>query len=141
MVPNEFLEELRGTWGPPAKDPEHRAIWEESMKLLSQVPELLAEAIQRDGTNFDSLVMDLGSVKILAELEVDCVERYLCRRDTDPLQEIIDELTELPPWNGKLQGFSSVKKSRFRQRLGEEIANKLLFLLITNSRLKEWFFP
>ena len=33
MVPNELLEELRGTWGPPTKDPESRAIWEETMQL------------------------------------------------------------------------------------------------------------
>ena len=47
MVPNELLEELRGTWGPPPKDPEHRVVWEGTMQLLSQVPQLLATGFVR----------------------------------------------------------------------------------------------
>ena len=140
MVPNELLEELRGTWGPPTKDPEHRVIWEESMRLLSQIPELLAEKVQRDGTPFDSLLRDLGSIEVLAELEVQCVERFLCHRKPETFQEVIIQVTNSPPWGDKLQGFSPVKKTRFRKRLGEEITNNLKFIFITNSSLTEWFF-
>lgn len=141
MVPNELLEELRGTWGPSPKDPERGIIWEESMELLAQVPQLLAETIRRDGTNFDSLIRDLGSLEALANLEVQCVERYLCCREPETLQEVIREITESHPWSDNLQSLSPVRKFRLRERLGEEIANKLAFILITNSRLRQWFFP
>jgi hypothetical protein len=70
---------------------------------------------------FYSLIVDLGSVEALAELEANCVERYLCHRDTGTLKETIHEATELPPWNERIKGLSPVKKSRFRQKLGEEI--------------------
>ena len=34
MVQNEFIQELRGTWGPaPIEDPERHAIWERTMEL------------------------------------------------------------------------------------------------------------
>ena len=78
MVPNELLEELRGTWGPSPNDPYQRAIWEESMELLAHVPQLLAELILRDGTSFDSLVDDLGCIQSLAELEAHCISRFFC---------------------------------------------------------------
>lgn len=141
MVPNELREELRGTWGPPPKHPENRAIWEESMQLLAQVPQLLAETIRRDGTPFDSLPKDLSSLEALVELEVQCVERFLCRRNLETFQEVIQEVTSTPPWSDKLEDLSPVRKFRLRERLGEEITNKLMFILSANSRLRQWFFP
>ena len=46
MVPNELIEELRGTWGPAPNNPELRVQWEESMELLAQVPALLRRKSQ-----------------------------------------------------------------------------------------------
>lgn len=141
MVPNELLEELRGTWGPPPKDPERRAIWEESMQLMSQVPQLLAEIIKRDGTPFDSLPQDLGSLEALIEMEVECVQRFLSSRNPETFEEVIQEVTDSPRWRDRLESLSPVRKSRLRKRLGEEICNKLKFILITNSSIRDWFFP
>lgn len=140
MVPNELREELRGTWGPPPNGPEYRAIWEESMEQLAGVPQLLAEAVRRDGTPFDSLIKDLGSLEALLELEVQCVKRYLCSREEETIGEVVRETIELPPWTERLKNLNAVRKSRFKQRLGEEIANKLTIVVIGNSKLRKWFF-
>ena len=141
MVPNELHEELRGTWGPPPSDPSRRVIWEETMRLLSQVPQLLAETIKSEGTPFNSLLRDLGSLDALVAIEVECVECLLTRRNYETFDEVIQEITNSPRWTDILQDLSAVRKFRLRQRLGEEICNKLKFMLITNHEIRDWFFP
>ena len=82
MVHTELVEELRGTWGPAPVNPELRVQWEEDMELLAQVPALLADRINNEGTLHPSLTRDLGSLERVSMIEAQCIERYLTvRRD------------------------------------------------------------
>lgn len=140
MVPNGLREELRGTWGPPPNGPEQKVIWEETMNLIASIPQLLAQTIQRDGTPFDSLLSDLGSLETLADIGARCVERYLCKRKVETIDEVVRETIQLPPWNDRLKSLSPVRKTRMVQRLGEELANKLAVVVFGNVKLRDWFF-
>ena len=111
------------------------------MRLLSQVPQLLAKTIREDGTLFPSLVQDLGSLEALAAIATECVECLLTRRGYELFDEVIREITNSSQWEDRLQGLSAVAKFRLRKRLGEEISNKLKFIFITNREIRDWFFP
>ena len=140
MVPDEFVEELRGTWGPAPNDLERRAIWDEGMELLAQVPKLLGETIRTDGTPFESLLKDLGSAETLEALEVQCIRRFLSQK-LATIHEVVVEVSEEAPWSHRIKTLTPVKRSRLRARLSEDINNKLVIVLLANLELREWLFP
>ncbi len=140
MVPDELLEELRGTWGPPPPDPARHLEWEGSLEVLAEVPQLLTERVIRDGTSLNSLLKELGSLEALAALEAECLECFLTTRGTQTLHDAVMTVTERPRWNSVFGEVSRLKRTRLRARLGEDISIHLKFLLITNARFTELFF-
>ena len=114
MVPTEFVEELRGTWGPAPVDPERNAIWNQGMELLAQVPDLLEGRVKEEGTASESLVRELGSEARLAELEGECVRQFIVNRDAETVHDVVTCVTDHSPWVECLEHLNTVQKSRFR---------------------------
>ena len=141
MVQNEFIEELRGTWGPAPGDPEGHFVWERTMELLAQVPDLLENRVRKEGPYSDSLVRDLGSEESLAVLAGDCIRSLLSARRTEELHIVIRRMTGERPWYEALSGLNAVQRSRFRKRLGEEITAHLRAVVIGNPELRDWYLP
>ena len=141
MVPDELEQELRGTWGPAPSDPERLALWERGMVLLAQVPRLLADMVITEGTPFDSLITALGSEEKLADFEVQCVERYLTRKNEETLRDVALEVANLTPWAERLNGLSRPGKSRFVSKVAEDISNHLFLVIIGTPKLMRWLFP
>ena len=131
MVPTELIEELRGTWGPAPVDPERRALWNESLELLAQVPALLAKKVNNEETLYPSLTRDLGSLEQLSRLEAQCIERLLIDRTPETLHDVIVGITEEPPWSHKVGTLNPVQKSRLRSRLCEDLEYNLTFVLVS----------
>ena len=142
MVQNEFIQELRGTWGPaPIEDPERHAVWGRKMELLAQVPDLLGNRVRTEGVYRKSLVRDVGSKELLAVLAADCIKSFLSIRSSEPLSEAIKRVTDSAPWQNMLDDKNAVQRSRFRSRLGDEITLHLTAVLIGNTELCNWFLP
>lgn len=141
MVQNEFVQELRGTWGPAPEDPESNVIWERKMELLAQVPDLLENRVRTEGAYLESLVRDLGSEDLLAELAGDCIRNFLSMRTPEALHVAVRRITDGHPWQEALSGLNALQRSRFRSRLGDEVTAHLSAVLIGNTDLRNWFLP
>ena len=141
MVQNEFVQELRGTWGPAPEEPEKHAIWERNMELLAQVPDLLGNRVRTEGAYRESLVRDLGSKELLAVLAGDCIRSLLSVRRPEALHVAIRRITDRGHWHDILSGLNAVQRSRFRSRLGNEIIVHMRAVLIGNQELCSWFLP
>jgi hypothetical protein len=111
------------------------------MVLLARVPGLLAEVVIAEGTSFDSLITTLGSEKTLADLEVQCVTRYLSKKNNEGLRAVALEVANLSPWVEHLNKLSKPGKSRFVSNLAEDIANHLFRVVTGTPELREWLFP
>ena len=76
---------------------------------------------------------------ILADLEAACISRFLCIKQLESLDDVVHEITGLPPWDGTFQGFSAVKRSRLRKRVAEDIMNHLAIIVVRDLGLGSWF--
>ena len=142
MVQDEFIQELRGTWGPaPIENPERCANWEKSMELLAQVPDLLEDRVKTEGAYWKSLVRGVGSEELLAVLAADCIKSLLSLRSSETLHEAIKRVTGSAPWHDILSDLNAVQRSRFRSRLADEIITHMKAILIGNTELCNWFLP
>lgn len=141
MVQDEFIQELRGTWGPAPIDPERYAIWERTMELLAQVPGLLGNRVRTEGTYRESLARDVGSEELLAVLAEDCIRSLLLVRRSETLHEVVMRVTDSAPWHDTLGGLNAVQRLRFRSRLDDEITVHMRAILIGNPELCKWFLP
>ena len=133
MVPTELIEELRGTWGPAPVDPEHWVLWNENLELWAQVPTLLEQKVNDEGTLFPSLTSDLGSLKQVARIEAQCIEQFLIDATLETLSDVVVAITEQPPWSHKVGALSPVRRSRLRTRLCEELELNLKFILVQSG--------
>ena len=131
MVHTELVEELRGTWGPAPVNPELRVQWEEDMGLLAQVPALLADKIKNEGTLHPSLTRDLGSLERVSMIEAQCIERYLTVKKDETLQDVVEEITEQPPWSRRIGALNAVQRSRLRKRLLDDLNYNLTFVMVS----------
>ena len=116
-------------------------IWERTMELLAQVPDLLENRVRKEGPYLASLVRDLGSEELLAALAGDCVRSFLSTRKPEELHIAIRRMTDERRWHEALSGLNAVQRSRFRSRLGEEITDHLSAVVFANPDLRNWFLP
>ena len=131
MVHTELVEELRGTWGPAPVNPELRVQWEEDMVLLAQVPALLRDKIENEGTLYPSLLRDLGSLEQVSMIEAQCIERYLTVKREESLQDVVEEIAKQTPWSQKFGALNAVQRSRLRKRLLDDLENNLTLVMVS----------
>ena len=133
MVPTELIEELRGTWGPAPVDPEQWVPWNANLELWAQVPALLEQKVNDEGTLYPSLASDLGSLEQVARIEAQCIEQFLIDGTLETLHDVVVAITGQLPWSHKVAALSPVRRSRLRSHICEELELNLKFVLVKSG--------
>jgi len=136
MDRDERLEELTATWGPGPTDPIERSVWLFGLEALVDIPEMVAELVEREGTDHPTLADAFNS--LLPRIQAEVTWLVLQHNQLDDVSGATKEILKDELWQLALHGVSPTKRTRLAQALTDDVWNNIMRVILANPYLRGW---